>query len=310
MDVDFDSSKIIFIGGAPRSGTTLVQRIVGSHSLVFGGPEFDLIPSVMKLRNSFHASVTAGRISTYLNHDDVDSLFRGFVESAFKKVIQENPGKRYLSEKTPSNAEVFREIAETFPKSKLILVIRDPRAVVASMLKVGERFRKEGRRPNGFTKNVREAIHYLNRVWDAASHVITKDNVLIVFYEDIVLNPHKLIPDIAEKLGLVFEDRMIEIEKQRTITSEFKNAEHLWYSKEKLQSAIDSQSLEKWKEQLTAYELFVIDKRLNRIEGVTNRYHLNRPSNPLFLIKDFIGSAVFEAKELFGKIGRKVYARL
>ena len=75
MKVDFDSSKIFFIGGAPRSGTTLMQRILTSHSLVFGGPEFDLIPSVMKLRNMFHASVDAGRISEFLDHDNVDEIF-------------------------------------------------------------------------------------------------------------------------------------------------------------------------------------------------------------------------------------------
>lgn len=310
MSIVFDSSKIIFIGGAPRSGTTLVQRIVASHSSVFGGPEFDLIPSVMKLRNMFHASVDAGRTSVYLNHDDVDAIFRGFIESAFQKTMQANPGKQYLSEKTPANVEVFDEIAETFPQAKLIVVVRDPRAIVASMLEVGERFRNEAHRPTDFTRNARRATRYINKLWNVAAQVIGKENVHVVFYEDVVLNPNVFIPDLANKLGLVFEERMVQIEKQHTITAEFKHAEHLWYSKEKLQSAIDSLSLEKWKDQLTAYELFVIDKGLRRIPGITDRYQLSQPTNLLFHTMDFFGNAFLDAKELLGKIGRKVYFRL
>lgn len=310
MSIDFDSSKIFFIGGAPRSGTTLVQRIVASHSSVFGGPEFDLIPSLMRLRNTFHASIDAGRISSYLNHDDVDELFRCFVASVFNKSMQANCGKKYLSEKTPANVEVFDEIAETFPQAQLIFVVRDPRAIVASMLEVGERFRKEGRHPANFTKNVRLATRYINKLWNAAAQVIGKENVHVVFYEDVVLNPNVIIPDFANKLGLVFEEGMIQIEKQHTITAEFKNAEHLWYSKERLQSAIDITSLEKWKDKLSNYELFVIDKRLYRTPGITDRYKLSMPSNPLFQVMDFFGNAFLEAKELFKKIGKKIYVRL
>jgi len=310
MRVDFDSSKIFFIGGAPRSGTTLVQRIVASHSSVFGGPEFDLIPSVMRLRNMFHASIEAGRISVYLNHDDVDALFRGFVESAFQKIMKENPGKQHLSEKTPANAEVFEEIAETFPQAQLIFVVRDPRAIVASMLEVGKSFRKEGRRPADFTRNARRATRYISKLWNAAAQVIGKENVHVVFYEDVVLNPNVFIPDLANKLGLVFEEGMVQIEKQPTITAEFKHAEHLWYSKEKLQSAIDSLSLEKWKDQLTAYELYVIDKRLRRIPEITDRYQLSQPTNLLFQVMELLGNAFLETMELFVKIGKKVYFRL
>jgi hypothetical protein len=310
MSIDFDSSKIILIGGAPRSGTTLVQRIVASHSLVFGGPEFDLVPSVMKLRNIFHASVDAGRISAYLNHTDVDYIFREFLVSAFNMAMQANPNRKYLSEKTPANAEVFAEIAEVLPRAQLIFVIRDPRAIVASMLEVGNRFRTEGLHPAEFTRNVQRATRYINRLWTAVAKVIGKDGVHVVCYEDIVLRPNVFIPDLAKNLGLEFEAGMVQIEKQQTITAEFKSAEHLWYSKERLQSAIDNHSLEKWKGQLTAYELYVIDKSLRRIPGLTDRYQLSQPANPIFYAMNFVGHIFLNAIEIIGRIGRKIYAHV
>ena len=297
MKVDFDSSKIFFIGGAPRSGTTLMQRILTSHSLVFGGPEFDLIPSVMKLRNMFHASVDAGRISEFLDHDNVDEIFREFVISAFKKSMQGKSKKKYFSEKTPFNTEVFVEIAETFPLAKLILVVRDPRSIVSSMLEVGEKYKKEGHRGPKFTRDVRNAIYFINELWGVASKVIDKNNMYVVFYEDIVLNPNAVIYDITKKLGLVFEKSMVQIEKQKTITAEFKGDELMWYSKEKLQSPIDKKSLEKWKSQLSAYELFVINKRLRQISGITDRYQLAQQSNLIFKVIDIVGNALFDAKK-------------
>src|ERR1700690_4570760 len=310
MSIEFDSSKIIFIGGAPRSGTTLVQRIVASNSSVFGGPEFDLLPAVIRLRNMFHASIDLGRISVYLDHADVDEIFRGLVVVAFQKTMEANPGKQYLSEKTPANVEVFAELAETFPNAKLIFVVRDPRSIVTSMLEVGTRFRKEGYSPLDYMRNARRAIRYINKLWGAAAQVIGKENTHVVFYEDIVSQPDVLISELANKLGLVFENGMVKIENQQTITSEFKNAEHLWYSKENLQRAIDNLSVEKWKDQLTAYELFVIDKRLRRIPEITDRYEQKQPTNLLFWIMDFFGNALLETREMLGEIGRKIYYRM
>ncbi|MEO1139914.1 MAG: sulfotransferase, partial [Pseudomonadota bacterium] len=49
---------MIFVGGPPRSGTTLLQRIMGAHQDVFAGPEFDFIPThVFELRKKMLRSI-------------------------------------------------------------------------------------------------------------------------------------------------------------------------------------------------------------------------------------------------------------
>ena len=44
-------SRFIFVGGAPRSGTTLVQNMLDSHPDILGGPEFIHIPDIINLRH-------------------------------------------------------------------------------------------------------------------------------------------------------------------------------------------------------------------------------------------------------------------
>jgi hypothetical protein len=45
--------RLVFVGGSPRSGTTLVQRVLNHHPKVYGGPEFDFIPSIAELYQKF-----------------------------------------------------------------------------------------------------------------------------------------------------------------------------------------------------------------------------------------------------------------
>ena len=268
-----DTSKIIFVGGAPRSGTTLVQRILASHPDIYGGPEFDLIPEVVNLRNAFHAAIESGRLSKYLSHQETDELFAKFVTQAFSYKLQKMVGKTFISEKTPANVTVFSELAEMLPDSHLVFVLRDPRAVVASMLQVGERYRKEGKQGPFFTRNVRGAVEYINFCWAAGSEVIQRHgSVHVVYYEDVVTRSEETVSKLVAGLGLSFESSMVEMNAYDM--PEFKIGEEYWYSKEKLLAPISSDSVDSWRRQLSGYQNYYICKRIRKI-AVIDRYDLS-----------------------------------
>lgn len=82
--------NMLFIGGAPRSGTTLMQRIMGAHSQVYAGPEFDFIPThINKLRAKMLGSIRSGRIKPIVDECDLDQALGLFITSIFEKRLEQ-----------------------------------------------------------------------------------------------------------------------------------------------------------------------------------------------------------------------------
>src|SRR5262249_23741588 len=99
-------SRLVFAGGSPRSGTTLVQRILDCHPEIYGGPEFDFVPEAMDLFGRMQGSVQSGRIDALVDEDVLVHAFRGLLVSLFLPKLQAE-GACFLSEKTPSNVLAF-----------------------------------------------------------------------------------------------------------------------------------------------------------------------------------------------------------
>lgn len=297
----------IFVGGVPRSGTTLVQRILGAHSLIYAGPEFDLVPEIIKLRSLFLQKINDGRISAYLDNDYVNKLFESFLITVFQKKITET-GKTYISEKTPSNIEVFSELQECLPNAHYIFVMRDPRAIVASMLEVGRKYRSDVRVPPNFTKNTRCAVEFINLLWKKGNEALLKSkNIQVVFYEDIIGNPRKTIKTITNFLGIPFEEGLLNIQDSDWEMPAFKSDEGYWYTKEQLKGVIRKDAVEKWLTVLTAYDLFLIDRHLMRIPALTDRYRLEVTGSLRLIMQDYIGTCWAQLRKLLMKAGAKLY---
>lgn len=327
MTHDLVSARLIVVGGAPRSGTTLVQRILDSHSLIYGGPEFDLLPEIMRLRSRFLDEIRAGRISEYLNEENANAIFESFLVSLFQKKVGEI-GKVYLSEKTPSNLEAFPELRACLPNAHFIFVMRDPRAIVASMLEVGRRYVKDlkigalvqvvkqvvsGREtdalqtkypslpvPPPFTRNTRRAIEYINYLWMRGNKARDgADNILVVYYEEIVEQPEKAIRRIMDFLQIPFEESLLNIQERKWDMPKFQSGEQYWYTREQLQTPIENASLQKWREVLGSYDLYLIHKHLICIPGLTDRYDLQVQGRPWWVILDAWGRLFAGLRKMF-----------
>ncbi|MGZ8096304.1 MAG: sulfotransferase family protein [Methylosarcina sp.] len=289
MTDKFNSYGLIFVGGAPRSGTTLVQRILDAHSLVYGGPEFDLVPEIMRLRSRFLQGIELGRISAYLDRNDVDTVFEKFLASLFQKKINVT-GKRFLSEKTPANLGAFSDLQQCLPNSRYIFVMRDPRSIVASMLEVGRRYLADRKIPPAYTRSSRRAVEYINSLWENGNQARLKgDNVFVVYYEDLVHNPRAVIEALADFIGIPFEEGQLAIQNSSWDMPEFKSGEAYWYTKDQLSTPIKKEATEKWSTVLTGYDLYLIDKLLLRRPGLTDRYQLEVSSKFWWPVCNYLG---------------------
>jgi sulfotransferase family protein len=182
-------SRLIFVGGSPRSGTTLVQRILDCHPEIYGGPEFDFVPSIVDLFQTMRESIGSGRIDAFLDEKSLTHAFRCLLAALLLPKLQAE-GVSYLSEKTPSNVLAFAWLEECAPETKKILVVRDPRDVVSSMLDVGQRQRHRHGRAEGFLRDTIAAVNYMNQCLKAGTAFMESSaNCLLIYYEDMVSDP-------------------------------------------------------------------------------------------------------------------------
>ena len=137
-EIGNNSFGLIFIGGSPRSGTTLIQNMLDSHPLVLGGPEFLHLPDIIELRRKLHSSISRGWIDIFCSREDVDTHLIEAINKLFLSLSKKYHCEIY-SEKTPENILVFFELMELFPEAHFIQVIRDPRAILSSMQQVKQR---------------------------------------------------------------------------------------------------------------------------------------------------------------------------
>jgi Sulfotransferase domain. len=212
-------SRIVFIGGSPRSGTTLVQRVLNHHPRIYGGPEFDFIPSIAELYQRMRDSIRSGRIASIIGESELRDVFRELISSLLIPKA-EAEGMTILSEKTPGNVLAFKVLKEIAPESKQVFVIRDPRDVVGSILEVGERLQRRLGYKFGFVRDIFAAVNHMNECLQAGCLAAEcNENCMVVYYEDFTANP-------LEEANRIYKFLKVEpLPQLRLSGSEFEIAE-------------------------------------------------------------------------------------
>lgn len=242
-------SRLVFVGGSPRSGTTLLQSMLDSHPDICGGPEFDLVPEIAGLRNRLRASVSSGRISVYGSGEDIDRETGSFIERLLLPYA-DSRGCRILSEKTPWNVLAFKELLEIFPEARFIFCVRDPRAVAASMLRVSKRAREQGFLSPSSTRNLAAAIKTIKRTNEAGFEAArTSDRVLTATYERLVADPEGETRRICAFLGLPWSGEMLRPGEKKHDGERVLDG--VWHYSEMYNSNPDPRRLDRWQDRLT-----------------------------------------------------------
>jgi tetratricopeptide (TPR) repeat protein len=118
----FKDPKPIFIVGMPRSGTTLVEQIISSHSKVTGAGELSFAPK-------FGAAIAKG--SSELNYEAVQNFRTRYLT----KLMSVSKGNSIVTDKMPQNFLYLGLIASAFPEAKIVHVKRNSAAVCWSNYK-------------------------------------------------------------------------------------------------------------------------------------------------------------------------------
>ena len=210
----------IFILGLPRSGSTLIEQILASHSHVEGTLELLALPSVKREAHRLCVRNYDGHYLdkiSLLQADLLASLGHSYLEKAefFRK--EKAP---YFIDKLPHNFEHVGLIHKILPHAIIIDARRNPMDCGYSLYK---QYFSAG---SGFSYNLQSIGAYykgylkLMDHWDA--HIPGK--VVRFQYEALVRNPTIIIRELLSLIGLSFEESCLNFHKNdravRTASSE------------------------------------------------------------------------------------------
>lgn len=249
-----EGKRLVFVAGPPRSGTTLVQNILDSHSQVVGAPEFPHIRRLVDIRNDLHNDIDQGSIDTFHTKGDIDARFAELIESLLLP-FADSSNCKLVSEKTPKNVIAFPDLLALFRHARFLLVIRDPRAVVASLLRVRTRMLESGIRPTGPAANFGSALRHTQRYLAAGFRAQATDpaRVMCVPYETLVTNPRTITKGICDHLGLEWEEALMTPSRFSHVgeTAITEASGNVWYTHSEFNTDPDPHRVDKWRASLS-----------------------------------------------------------
>jgi len=200
-------SPIIFVGGAPRSGTTLMRAILDSHTDIHCGPETRVIPAILKLASNWKSTTTTMRLDEAgLPRDISLGAVRAFILHVLVNQKRSKAATPILCNKDPLTNLHIPLLLEIFPNAKVVQMVRDGRAMVHSAMMRNVTI-------SGWNlSNAKQCLEKWNgmvsRMYPFCKD--RKDRCLQVPYEALVQYPEEWTKKIAAFVGVPWEHRMLE----------------------------------------------------------------------------------------------------
>ena len=206
-----DAPDPIFIVGMPRAGSTLVEQILASHSLVEGTSELPDIPALVR---------TSGPYPKAILEASADDR-RAFGEEYLRRAgVQRRSDRPFFIDKLPNNWLFVPFIHLILPNAKIIDARRHPLGCCFS------NFRQHFAHGQPFTYDLDHLGRYYADYVRLMAHVDTvlPGRVHRVIYERMVDDTEQEVRSLLEYCGLKFEPAVLEFYKTdravRTASSE------------------------------------------------------------------------------------------
>jgi len=204
--VGFDSPRPIFIVGLPRSGTTLVDRILSSHSQVESrGESSDLAMILMRLAGPATDRAPLVQRSTELNPAELGRRFCARLpQTTVPRVI----------DKTPLNFLYLGLIAAALPQATLIHVRRHPLDVCYAMYKTLFRMAYP------FSYDLSDLAGYYSAYARLMQHwrETLGERLVEVDYETLVADQEQTTRRLLEACGLPWQENCLEFHRNDSPT--------------------------------------------------------------------------------------------
>ncbi|MEE8408045.1 MAG: sulfotransferase [Myxococcota bacterium] len=217
--------RLVFIVCSPRSGSTLLQRMIGSHSKVHTHPEPHLLTPLNYLGyydtvdkapyDHINAAQALRELCDDLPRGEEDYLdaCRAYATTVYERLLTPT-GKELFLDKTPAYGLVLPFISKLFPKARYVVLTRHPMAILHSQA-------------HSFFGGDFRAAHETNPlvqpyVSGIGDFLVNKPVPYVrVRYEDLVQDPESEMRRVLAHLELDYEQGCVDYGKQKHITKSY-----------------------------------------------------------------------------------------
>lgn len=285
----------VFLAGASRSGTAMLRSCLNAHDRIYLATEthyfddlrarkgirgIEALPDARKAECADYFRALDDRpygmkgnpeLSPFTRErllraaeafgTDSDAIFE-----AYCREIARDKGAVVWGEKTPRHVFQIDAILRRFPDARVICMVRDPRAVVASYRDWKNRGGLKRAIDNADYQDAiraeeqRAKLSYnvivATMMWKAATNASLKararhgeDRVRVVNYEAVVADPDASLRSICEWLGVAYDPAVLQIPMLNSSVSQFSD-----------KAGISKEAAERWREALSDHEIDVIQR--------------------------------------------------
>ena len=214
--------KVMFVVGSPRSGSTMLARMIGSHSKIFGRPEPHLMTPLAHLgyyenvqKAPYDHVLAAESIRAFVadlprGEQDYLDACRAYTDTLYTRMLSTAPGKELFLDKTPAYSLVLDFVVKVYPTAKYVILTRHPLAIFSSY---AESF---------FAGDWQAAYEYnpiLERYVPALAKFLRRRKAPLyhVVYENLVANPEEVLAGVFKFLGLENEPDAVNYGEHRHV---------------------------------------------------------------------------------------------
>ncbi len=203
------STRMIFVVGMPRSGTTLTEQIIASHPLVFGAGELEYLS---RLAHKLMSRTRNGVAIDALSDENLNGALATLATEYMSEVKTLAEGVGIVTDKMPLNFRFIGLIKCMFPDAKIVHCVRDARDNCLSIFR--NNFRGTG---NGYASDMIELATYHNAYHKMMQHWHEEfpGEIYDSDYHRLTVNQEEESRKLIDYCGLEWDEACLDFHKTK-----------------------------------------------------------------------------------------------